>query len=162
MVRPLFWITALVSFLASARVSRAFQAPAPVHATAGPMRGNVRCDMITPEAVDLSTQALVLAQVVPTSPEPIHTAFKVATFLSQPFFIMMTLFPKAAITKKIMGGLGKSRQLLYCRARPQGMLTGLRRGSLALQSGSLCHCWLFDCASGRWYGSSALNAQRRL
>ena len=41
-----------------------------------------------------------------TSPEPIHTAFTVATFLPQPFWLLMILFPKSSITKKIMGGLG--------------------------------------------------------
>ena len=46
----------------------------------------------------------------PVSPEPIHSAFKVGTFFSQPFFLLMILFPKSSITKKIMGGLGKQWQ----------------------------------------------------
>lgn len=47
-----------------------------------------------------------LISTLETSPEPIHTAFSVATFLPQPFWLLMILFPKAEITKKIMGGLG--------------------------------------------------------
>lgn len=40
------------------------------------------------------------------SPEPIHTAFSVATFLPQPFWLLMIVLPNANITRKIMGGLG--------------------------------------------------------
>lgn len=40
------------------------------------------------------------------SSEPIHTAFSVATFLPQPFWLLMILAPKSTWTKKIMGGLG--------------------------------------------------------
>lgn len=44
----------------------------------------------------------------PASPEPIHTAFQIGTNFGQPFFLLMIFFPKASITKKIMGGLGES------------------------------------------------------
>jgi hypothetical protein len=43
---------------------------------------------------------------VPLSSEPIHSAFTVATFLPQPFWLLIILLPNTAITKKIMGGLG--------------------------------------------------------
>jgi hypothetical protein len=39
------------------------------------------------------------------SPEPIHTAFTVATFLPQPFWLLMILLPKNPLTRKIMGGI---------------------------------------------------------
>lgn len=45
------------------------------------------------------------SSVYPTSPEPIHTAFTIATFLPQPFWLLMILFPNTKITKTIMGGL---------------------------------------------------------
>lgn len=41
------------------------------------------------------------------SPEPIHTAFTVATFLPQPFWLLIILFPRARFTERIMGGIGK-------------------------------------------------------
>lgn len=44
---------------------------------------------------------------VETSPEPIHLAFSVATFLPQPFWLLIILFQKQKLTKQIMGGLGK-------------------------------------------------------
>lgn len=49
---------------------------------------------------------------IQTSPEPIHSAFSVATFLPQPFWMLIILFPKQKITKQIMGGLGKSDQIM--------------------------------------------------
>lgn len=42
------------------------------------------------------------------SPEPIHTAFSVATFFPQAFWLLMILFPKREFTKRVMGGLGTS------------------------------------------------------
>lgn len=54
-----------------------------------------------------SSSSHIMAAEYPVSPEPIHSAFKVATFYGQIFFILMILFPKSTITKKIMGGLGK-------------------------------------------------------
>lgn len=38
--------------------------------------------------------------------ESIHTAFSVATFLPQPFWVLLTLLPNTSFTKKIMGGMG--------------------------------------------------------
>jgi hypothetical protein len=40
-----------------------------------------------------------------TSPEPIHTAFSIATFLPQPFWLLMVLLPNSKFTRRIMGGL---------------------------------------------------------
>ena len=58
----------------------------------------------------ISSASMTLSESIKTqyetSPEPIHTAFTVATFLPQPFWLLMILFPKSSITKKIMGGLG--------------------------------------------------------
>lgn len=45
------------------------------------------------------------ALVTTTSMEPIHKAFSVATFLPQPFWLLMILFPNQSWTKRIMGGL---------------------------------------------------------
>ena len=56
-------------------------------------------------AVSLLVSAAADSQST-TSPEPIHSAFTVATFLPQPFWLLMILAPKAKMTKKIMGGLG--------------------------------------------------------
>ena len=38
--------------------------------------------------------------------ESIHDAFSVATFLPQPFWLLLILIPNNGITKKIMGGMG--------------------------------------------------------
>lgn len=38
------------------------------------------------------------------SPEPIHTAFTIATFLPQPFWVLMVLFPNSDVTKRCMTG----------------------------------------------------------
>ena len=38
------------------------------------------------------------------SPEPIHTAFTIATFLPQPFWVLMVLFPNSEVTKRCMTG----------------------------------------------------------
>ena len=51
------------------------------------------------------TSHIMLADY-PLSPEPIRSAFKAGTFYGQPFFLLMILFPKSSITKRIMGGLG--------------------------------------------------------
>ena len=60
-------------------------------------------------AADLVAGGQLLLAEYPVSPEPIHSAFQVGTFFSQPFFLLMILFPKSTITKKVMGGLGKYR-----------------------------------------------------
>lgn len=64
--------------------------------------------------MDLTTDTIAITTTisgtwlaeVPVSPEPIHTAFTVATFLPQPFWLLMIALPNNPITKKIMGGLG--------------------------------------------------------
>jgi len=59
------------------------------------------------EAIDVvvvSSTSLMTA--VDVSPEPIHTAFRVATFLPQPFFILMIVLPNNKVTKQLMAGLG--------------------------------------------------------
>ena len=53
-----------------------------------------------------STELSAILDIVGTSPEPLHTAFTVATFFPQPFWVLLILFPKADVTKKIMGGMG--------------------------------------------------------
>lgn len=53
------------------------------------------------------TELVAEMQIYVTSPEPIHSLFSIATFGPQPFWLLMILFPKAGITKKLMGGLGK-------------------------------------------------------
>jgi hypothetical protein len=53
------------------------------------------------------TQLSALLEVLGTSPEPIHTAFSIATFFPQPFWLLLILLPKSKITKKIMGGMGR-------------------------------------------------------
>lgn len=55
----------------------------------------------SPPSLVISTASALVA----VSPEPIHTAFSVATFLPQPFWLIMIFLPKNALTKKIMGGL---------------------------------------------------------
>ena len=47
------------------------------------------------------------------SPEPIHTLFSVATFLPQPFWLLMILAPKAKLTKQVMGGFGRLHVCLF-------------------------------------------------
>lgn len=55
----------------------------------------------------LSSSLSVTTTLASLSPEPIHTAFSVATFLPQPFWLLMILLPNSDITKRIMGGLGR-------------------------------------------------------
>jgi hypothetical protein len=55
---------------------------------------------------EIISEASTWIAEVPISSEPIHTAFTVATFLPQPFWLLIILLPNTAITKKIMGGLG--------------------------------------------------------
>jgi Domain of unknown function (DUF4281) len=73
--------------------------------------------MMLPEAFDIVSAAShygavaapsssLVISTTSVSPEPIHAAFSVATFLPQPFWLLMILLPNNAITKKIMGGLG--------------------------------------------------------
>ena len=71
----------------------------------------------TTTATSLSMGSSIMmnaAQQYMTSPEPIHTAFSVATFLPQPFWLLMIVFPKSSVTKKIMGGLGTNARTREC------------------------------------------------
>lgn len=52
-----------------------------------------------------STTLHAILDTLTVSPEPIHTAFNIATFGPQPFWLLLILFPKADLTKKIMGTL---------------------------------------------------------
>lgn len=59
----------------------------------------------------LSTSSALTADASTSSlsiftPENIKTAFSVATFLPQPFWVLLILFPNASFTKKIMGEYG--------------------------------------------------------
>jgi hypothetical protein len=49
----------------------------------------------------------LMDSIVGISPEPIHTAFSVATFFPQPFWLLIILLPNAKVTKQIMGGIGE-------------------------------------------------------
>jgi hypothetical protein len=53
-----------------------------------------------------ATQLNSVMEIIGTSPEPIHTAFSLATFGPQPFWLLLILLPKADITKKVMGTMG--------------------------------------------------------
>jgi hypothetical protein len=63
-----------------------------------------------------SSSVLISAASGLLSPEPIHSAFSVATFFPQPFWLLMTLLPKNALTKKLMEGLGELvlNLVLFC------------------------------------------------
>lgn len=52
-----------------------------------------------------SSVSTAAASIVGISPEPIHAAFSVATFLPQPFWLLMIVLPNNSLTKKVMGGL---------------------------------------------------------
>lgn len=51
-----------------------------------------------------STQLSALSELF--TEESIHSAFSVATFGPQPFWVLLTLLPNAKFTKNIMGGMG--------------------------------------------------------
>ena len=55
--------------------------------------------------VPISSTSLNI-DIVGISPEPIHTAFALATFGPQPFWLLMILLPRNDITKKVMGSMG--------------------------------------------------------
>jgi hypothetical protein len=79
--------------------------PRPATRTAG-TRSSTSRSMLTEVLSEASTWISDAVAAVPVSPEPIHSAFTVATFLPQPFWLLIILLPNTAITKKIMGGLG--------------------------------------------------------
>jgi len=56
----------------------------------------------------LPTPTSLHMDIIGVSPEPIHSAFALATFGPQPFWLLMILLPKNDITKKIMGPMGTS------------------------------------------------------
>jgi hypothetical protein len=60
-----------------------------------------------------TTKLNSLMDIVGVSPEPIHTAFSMATFGPQPFWLFIILLPKAEITKKLMGKLGVLNRILF-------------------------------------------------
>ena len=78
-----------------------------------PVRTNRQCHIAAPSSYhvyntatrqsNIPLRAILMGDV---SPEPIHTAFTVATFLPQPFWVLITVLPNNKITKQIMGGLG--------------------------------------------------------
>jgi Domain of unknown function (DUF4281) len=53
----------------------------------------------------IAAPSFLLCAAVTVSPEPIHTAFTVATFAPQPFWLLMILLPNSTLTKRIMGGM---------------------------------------------------------
>lgn len=50
------------------------------------------------------------------SPEPIHTVFSIATSLSQPFFVLMIIFPQAKITKQQLMGTSFGRLATFANS----------------------------------------------
>jgi hypothetical protein len=60
----------------------------------------------TTKSVRPSTELNAIIDIVGVSPEPIHTAFSLATFGPQPFWLLLILLPKSEITKKLMGTMG--------------------------------------------------------
>lgn len=58
----------------------------------------------TTTIISSSSVDSAMSSVAVVSREPIHTAFTIATFLPQPFWILMTLFPNSSITKRCMTG----------------------------------------------------------
>jgi hypothetical protein len=65
-----------------------------------PFAGLSKVVLIRQESTQL--QALLDPSFLPT----IHDAFSAATFLPQPFWLLLVLLPNSSITKKIMGGMG--------------------------------------------------------
>ena len=55
--------------------------------------------------VDTASSSLLSAADVGSSAESIKTAFSVATFLPQPFWLFLILLPNTGITKKLFGNL---------------------------------------------------------
>lgn len=101
----------LLGVISATRQVCAFVAPrqsmARPSAAASSPRTISKLDVVGPEIVTDAITGVAVAAEYPVSPEPIHTAFKVATFYGQIFFLLMIIFPKSTVTKKIMGGLGK-------------------------------------------------------
>lgn len=63
----------------------------------------------------LTTTSITTSTVSPPfTTENIKTAFSVATFLPQPFWLLLILFPNASITKTIMGKYGIQTITLFC------------------------------------------------
>ena len=90
----------------------AFVAPRPVAVNHHPSL----LSLVGPESLSdlIGGGSHLLLSDYPVSPDPIHTEFKIGTFFSQPFFLLMILFPKSTITKKIMGGLGRATEAGNC------------------------------------------------
>lgn len=61
--------------------------------------------MITSSLVQSATTAESSATLAASSVDSIRTAFNVATFLPQPFWLFLILLPKSGITKKMFGGM---------------------------------------------------------
>jgi hypothetical protein len=70
-------------------------------------RGHIRLSTDKKCPRQSKTQLPALLEIVGTSAEPIHTAFSIATFFPQPFWLLLILLPKSKITKTIMGGMGR-------------------------------------------------------
>jgi Domain of unknown function (DUF4281) len=91
-------------FFHTLSMSRAFVAPVgrPTHGVLIQHRQQQDAGRTTSTS---STTSLSM-DIVGVSPEPIHTAFALATFGPQPFWLLMILLPKNDITKKVMGSMG--------------------------------------------------------
>jgi Domain of unknown function (DUF4281) len=79
---------------------------APLATTTAATTTGALLSTLSSSAVVVATSSTAIPPPLLVSPEPIHTAFTVATFFPQPFWLLMILFPNSKITKQIMGGLG--------------------------------------------------------
>ena len=68
-----------------------------------PRLGTETSALMDPYMVESTTT--ILSEGIGSSVDSIKTAFSVATFLPQPFWLFLILLPNAGITKKIMGGM---------------------------------------------------------
>jgi hypothetical protein len=95
------------------QVTVAFVSPlAPTRISRRPKNDNRLTPSTTPDGlVPLDTVCSVISttqlhmDIVGISPEPIHTAFALATFGPQPFWLLMIFLPRSSLTKRVMGGL---------------------------------------------------------
>jgi len=62
----------------------------------------------------LTAPSIITSTVPPFTTENIKAAFSVATFLPQPFWVLLILFPNASITKTVMGKYGIQTITLFC------------------------------------------------
>jgi len=99
--------------------------------------------------------------IVGVSPEPIHTAFALATFFPQPFWLLMILLPSNKITKKVMGSLGRWKSVDVHQSTSSGQLLTIATSKTSSFSLPCCisSLWLrplFNRAPRRPYWNSMM------